>query len=1151
MDRYPSTSYPEVRFWCLQTLADAFRRDVGANADVLETLGDEDASRLRATLAGWVAEAAERADPPVPPFVKNKLAQCVALVARAQFPQRWPRFTHEFLDALAACRSDQTSAADMFCRVMDAVDDEIVAGASGGARAAAAAARVKDAMRADTEALRRLTEAWKALIAFPDARVAVAATATARRYVDWMDVGLFVEGGVAGDSVARAARANLGDALDADRRAAACEFFQALVAKGMDHRTKTELIRGLGLVETCAQLNAVSANLNATPDTLDDEDFQLRAAQLAAAVGHELVSCLRAGDAAACADPSEPHAPPPPPETLQTAAGLLDALMPVAVAHARAEDERAVAAALPLCSAYAHRLKAPGCAQPGKGKGREGTVSDSAGALMSRDTGGLGFGDGVGLADGADGLDGLRAADGVAARVVCVNPDTARSALRAIAEACVFRGAFPDERRAGVDFRDGGDPRVREAETETAELRRDLFVVFRSVARVSPAIALGAVREALGAALPADSSAPAPPWQRVEVAVAAVHLLGEGANDPAVKPGADGTAALVNAPSPLGELFAFVVSRWNGVSTESNAPTTLAEATLRPNANPAATHRLVAPVFLETCARYHLAVARNPSALLLPALAAFLDARGARHADPEVAARACYLLARFVKPLRQQIAACLPEALAAMEEVVASAVEPPSDASRTSGAAAVGRGTGGAMANSGNDDRLYAYEALGFLLGTEDAKLPEEAQVSLTEKACARLRARLEAATNGGDAETCARCIVACANVAKGFSSRLATEIRPRLGLALVAGLAPATACLARFDAASDPTGSAGVLRQRVVAYFQRMVQGVGRLAFPYAAPLVDRVRASGSASDLKECFVLCNQLCATFKSELAPFAETVTETLLAQTARALAPFASPDGHTHGVLGMFTRVADVPDALARADAAVAARAMTRADAAAAAAADDAAARNTEESREARELEATLVAHLHALGANGLWGAFEAPSSSVRETALATLAAWAAAHPSAVSRKAALQALHKIAQAWFPDDSRAGGNRGVGERVPGFCQFASDVIVRECCVVAVLRGDLDVRDAAGAAAVGEAVAFQRFALERLGQTFAAQLRDGLLVAQLGLDPSLAAEYVAAVTSTAQTAHRDARAVVARCQKVVQGARPGMRRRPCKR
>ena len=1166
MDRYPSTSYPEVRFWCLQTLTDAFAPErSGAGANVLQTLSDEDASFLQRTLMSWVAEAVARADPPVPPFVKNKLAQTVALVARAQFPTRWPRFTHDFLDLLTGANQNQArSAADAFCRVMDAVDDEIVAGASGDARAAAAAARVKDAMRVDTEALRRLTEAWKALMAFPDTSVAVTATATARRYVDWMDVGLFVDGGFGqspGDSVANAARANL-VAEDADRRAAACEFFGALVAKGMDHRTKTELIRGLGLVETCARLNKqISASLVVGADpSEEDEDCALRAAQLAAAVGHELVSCLRAGDAAACADPSEPHAPPPPPETLRTAAGLLDALMPVAVTYLRAEDERAVAAALPLCSAYAHRLKDPFSGSAGGFKGGfKGGASGGGGGgsgtttARDRDTGGLGFG------DGGDGLDALASVSSsssygsFAAAPVCVDAATARSALRAVAEACVFRGAFPDERRAGVDFSHATDPRVREAETETAELRRDLFVVFRTVARVSPAIALGAVRDALAAALPGDGAlSRGASWQQVEAAVAAVHLLGEGANDPAVKPGADGTADGAAKASPLGELFAFVVTRWNGERfLSASGPKTLSEATLRPDANPAATHRLVALAFLETCARYHLAVARHPETLLLPVLAAFLDARGARHADPEVAARACYLLSRFVKPLRQQIAAFLPEALAAMEEIVLNAVEPlpasPSVlGSASGGSVAVGKGTGGAMATAGNDDRLYAYEALGFLLGTEDVKLPEEAQVSLTEKACARLRQRLETAANAGDAGTCARCIVACANVAKGFSPRLATEIRPRIGQALVAGLAPATACLARFDAAAFGP-AAGVLRQRVVAYFQRMVQGVGRLAFPYAAPLVDRVRASGGADDLKECFVLCNQLCATFKKDLAPFAETVTPALIAQTAAALAPFASPDGHAHGVLGVVSRVADVPDALARADASLAAR--EAAAAAAAAAAADAAARNTEESREARELEATFAAHLHALGASGLWVCFEGlneTSSSTRDTALATLSYWAAAHPSAISRKAALQALHKIAQAWFPDAAT-----GAGERVAGFCQFASDVIVRECCVGAVLRGDLDVRDAAGAAAVGEAVAFQRLAVERLGPNFAAQLRDGVLTASLGLDPSLAAEYVAAVTSTAQTAHRDARAVVARCQKVVQGARPGMRRRPCKR
>ena len=287
----------------------------------------------------------------------------------------------------------------------------------------------------------------------------------------------------------------------------------------------------------------------------------------------------------------------------------------------------------------------------------------------------------------------------------------------------MFRGAFPDERRAGVDFSNATDPRVREAETETAELRRDLFVVFRTVARVSPAIALGAVRDALAAALPNDGalSPSGASWQQVEAAVSAVHLLGEGANDPAVKPGADGTAdGLLSKASPLGELFAFVVTRWNGGDLSASGPKTLGEATLRPEANKAATHRLVALAFLETCARYHLAVARHPQTLLLPVLAAFLDARGARHPDAEVAARACYLLSRFVKPLRQQIAAVLPEALNAMEEIVLNAVEPLSNSpslqgSTSGGTVAVGKGTGIAMAVAGNDDRLYAYEALGFL----------------------------------------------------------------------------------------------------------------------------------------------------------------------------------------------------------------------------------------------------------------------------------------------------------------------------------------------------------------------------------------------------------------------------------------------------
>ena len=124
--------------------------------------------------------------------------------------------------------------------------------------------------------------------------------------------------------------------------------------------------------------------------------------------------------------------------------------------------------------------------------------------------------------------------------------------------------------------------------------------MFRGVARLAPALALGAVRNALAAALaPAGMSR----WQTVEAALAALHLVGEGAHDGAVKPGVE--------ESPLGELVEMLLSRWDVVG--SNSPRV-------------ATHRLVAPALLEICVRYHLAIERRP-ALLQPALSAFMDAR--------------------------------------------------------------------------------------------------------------------------------------------------------------------------------------------------------------------------------------------------------------------------------------------------------------------------------------------------------------------------------------------------------------------------------------------------------------------------------------------------------------------------------------------
>jgi exportin-T len=117
LSRATCTAYtPEVRFWCLQTLAECCRVH-------LPSLDPNDAAQLRSAVAGWVHEACVRSDPPVPPFIKNKLAQVTALMVRHEYPARWPRFFHELIGLLGG---GGVGAADVFCRVLDAVDDEVI-----------------------------------------------------------------------------------------------------------------------------------------------------------------------------------------------------------------------------------------------------------------------------------------------------------------------------------------------------------------------------------------------------------------------------------------------------------------------------------------------------------------------------------------------------------------------------------------------------------------------------------------------------------------------------------------------------------------------------------------------------------------------------------------------------------------------------------------------------------------------------------------------------------------------------------------------------------------------------------------------------------------------------------------------------------------
>jgi len=942
---------------------------------------------------------------------------------------------------------------------------------------APASTRVKDALRDDGDVLATLAETWRAMIEYgcvatnageciryDSAATATRAANTARRFVEWADASLFT-----GDAFVKTAGAMLG-ARDPDLARAGADFFAALASKGMDRAAKVALIRRLGLVDACASLRgAAAARARARDgggggDDGDWDDADLASAQLAAAVAGELFACLRAAAAAAAAEEAnEPHAVGPSPEVVVAASDLVDEILPTCVAHlgggvGPGGGEAVVMASLAPCTAYVNRLKDPHAAATMPARAKE----------------------------------------------------KAEAFLNAMLEAVITRGSFPEpdgpESRCGVSFADGGDKFVREAEAEVVALRLELGVLFRAIARLAPPLALAAVRAALVRALPPPPSPPAP-WQRVETAISALYLIGEGANDGAVKPGVE--------ESPLGELIGFLLERWNGGGGGGGGGDG--------GGVPASAHRLVASAFLDLCVRYHLAVERNAARLLTPALGAFLDGRGMRHPDPEVSRRACYLFCRFVKPLRQQIAPSLPSVLAALDAVMSDAGAPSASHGGVgigSGGAGGGAGTGGAMATEGNDDRLYVFEAFGLLLGIED--VPEDSQATWLEAACAPLRIRVESAIASGDAAAARHAVVALSNVAKGFPSRLATSTRPRCGAILQTGLEPALRCLGAWPRDA-------LTRQRVVAFFHRLVLSVGAAVFPYALPLVEHLRSGGGAEELAEALVLLNQLMATFKGECGALVAQTLPAMTSQIALALAPFSGFDGDgvVVGVRGL--------------------GAGAGAGASSTPSSSTPATDNTEEAREAINLEKMFSAHVHGLCAHGLipvLASSEEGLAATREAILSTLTRVASAHRSAASRKMALQTLFKLAAAWVvPADAPP----PAAEPVPGFTRFAAETIAPTCCVAPTLRGDLDLRDATSAAAASEGNAITRLLLERRGDAFAADLVNGTLT-PLGLGGDVAVEYLRVVRDGSA---KDARAFLAECQRVVRGSNPGIAKAPVTR
>ncbi|CAA0331378.1 unnamed protein product [Arabidopsis thaliana] len=227
----------QVQFWCLQTLQDVLRVKYGSmsldeqsyvrksvfSMACLEVIDNENAGR--------VVEG--------PPFVKNKLAQVLATLIYYEYPLIWSSVFLDFM--LHLCKG--AVVIDMFCRVLNALDDELISlDYPRTPEEISVAARVKDAMR--QQCVPQIARAWYDIVSMyknSDPDLSATVLDCMRRFVSWIDIGL-----VANDAfVPLLFELILSDGLSEQVRGAAAGCVLAMVSKRMDPQSKLPLLQTL------------------------------------------------------------------------------------------------------------------------------------------------------------------------------------------------------------------------------------------------------------------------------------------------------------------------------------------------------------------------------------------------------------------------------------------------------------------------------------------------------------------------------------------------------------------------------------------------------------------------------------------------------------------------------------------------------------------------------------------------------------------------------------------------------------------------------------------------------------------------------------------------------------------------------------------
>ncbi|KAL0354470.1 UNVERIFIED_CONTAM: Exportin-T [Sesamum radiatum] len=229
----------QVHFWCLQCLHEALRVKYSS-------MTSEEKSFIRKSVFSLVccepvhasnSNSVRILDGPA--FIKNKLAQVVVTLIYFEYPAIWPSVFVDFLPNL----SKGAVVIDMFCRVLNVLDDELISldyPRSG--EDVAVSGRIKDAMR--EQCVPQIVGAWYDIVLMyrnsnPDLCSSV--LDSMRRYISWIDIGLIANNAF----TTLLFELMLVDGLPDQLRAAAAGVVLAVVSKRMEYKSKLALLQSL------------------------------------------------------------------------------------------------------------------------------------------------------------------------------------------------------------------------------------------------------------------------------------------------------------------------------------------------------------------------------------------------------------------------------------------------------------------------------------------------------------------------------------------------------------------------------------------------------------------------------------------------------------------------------------------------------------------------------------------------------------------------------------------------------------------------------------------------------------------------------------------------------------------------------------------